>query len=203
LKKAVSEQQDKKRHLPTGDEPPKGYETLAFDKVEDDKPRVSFVLYSQLARSERAEIDELRTRAFAAVQEYLGLSNEPLTIEREVRIIDEVDDSNKMFALVFLNKRLVGYSLVVIGWPESCKWLIQHMIIDPAMRGRGIGTAIVRSIEQYAQESEVATNAIFAIPVQESGRKFWQDNGYTVEAQRFMVKGASVDHELIMYCKAL
>lgn len=199
----MSEEKPVKTHLPTGEEPPKGYETLAFDKVDETEPQVRFVMFSQMARSEHAEINNLRTKALQSVQNYLGLSNEPLSIENEVSIIADVDDSNKMFALVYLDKKLVGYSLVVIGWPERGKWLIQHMIIDPDMRNKGIGTAIVKGIERFAQESEVAADAIFAIPVQESGKIFWQDNGYTVEAARFLVKVADVDHEIIVYHKAL
>lgn len=199
----MSENKPVKTQLPTGEEPPKGYETLEFNKVEDSNLRVDFVMLSHLARSEQAEIDALRNKALAPVQDYIGLSNEPLPLEREVGIIQDVDDSNKMFALVYKEKKLVGYSLVVIGWPEKCKWLIQHMIIDPDMRNQGIGTAIVRGIENYAQESEVAADAIFAVPIQESGKVFWQNNGYTVEAARFLIKISDADHEIIVYHKAL
>lgn len=198
-----AEQQPAKKILPTGEEPPKGYETLSFEAVDTSAPQVDFVMFKHLARSERAEIDALRKKALEFVEHYLGLSNQPLSIEREVNIIKEVDDSNKMFALVRMDKNLVGYSLVVVGWPEPCKWLIQHMIIDPEMRGKGVGTAIVKGIEQYALENEVAADAIFAIPIQESGIKFWQDMGYTVEASRFLVKVADVDHEMVVYHKAL
>lgn len=199
----MEEQQSKKTHLPTGEEPPKGYETLAFPKVEAGKPDVSFVMFNHLAKSEMAEINDLREKSFKEVQTYIGLSREPLTIEQEVRIIPTVDDSNKMFALVKLNKKLVGYSLVALGCPEPCQWLIQHMIIDPDLKGQGIGTAIIDGIEQYAQESEIAPDSIFAVPIQESGKKFWQDRGYTVEANRYQIKGADVDHELVLYHKAL
>ncbi len=191
------------RKLPTGEEPPKGYETLVVEETEGGENRVDFVMFSHLARSEHAEIEALRSRALEAVQQYTGLSNAPLTIEQEVRIIDTVDDTNKMLALAFLNNRLAGYSLVVVGWPEPCKWLIQHMIIDPEQRNRGVGTSIVKSIERYAQESEVAADCIFAIPVQESGKEFWQQNGYTVEAVRFLITDAHIDHEVIVYHKDL
>ena len=199
----MSDNQPEKKLLPTGEEPPKGYESLVQSQEENEGFKVNFVMYNHLARSERAEISALRERALESVINYIGLTNEPLSIEEEVRIIEEVDESNKMFSLVYFDKQLVGYSLVVIGLPEPGKWLIQHMIIDPDMRGKGVGTAIVRSIERYAQESEVAADAIFAVPIQESGKSFWQDNGYTVEAARFLVTAADVDHELIVYHKQL
>lgn len=199
----MSKEQTTKIQLPTGEEPPKGYETLSFFKEEEGGLKVEFVMYSHLARSERAEIEALRTKAFESVRNYIGLSDEPLTIEREVDLISSVENHKKMFALSFFEKRLVGYSLVVCGWPEPCKWLIQHMIIDPDMRNKGVGTTIVKNVERYAGESEVAADAIFAIPVQESGMTFWQDNGYTVEAARFHIKQAEVDREVVIYHKPL
>ncbi len=202
----MDEKQVTKKHLPTGEEPPKGYETLEFEKVGPaaGETVITFVMYSQLARSERAVIEALRNKSLENVRQYTGLTNEPLSIEREVGIVQAVEDFSKMFALAYCDNQLVGYALVVIGWPKSCQWLIQHMIIDPDQRGRGIGTAIIKGIEQYAQESEVAADSIFAVPVQESGRKFWQDIGYTVEAARFLVPVAGeVDHEIIVYHKAL
>jgi len=198
----MDEKQVTKKHLPTGNEPPKGYETLVVEP-QDGGFKASFVMYNHLARSEQLEIEALRNKALGLVQDYLGLTNKPLTLEQEAYIIKDVSDDNKMFALVYDNKCLVGYALVVVGWPEPCKWLIQHMIIDPDMRHKGIGSALVQSVEQYALESEVAADSIFAIPIQASGRHFWQENGYTVEAARFLVHVANVDHELIVYHKAL
>jgi len=198
----MDEKQTVKKQLPTGDEPRKGYETLATGP-EEGGFRVSFVMYKHLARTEQVEIEALRNKALGLVQNYRGLTNEPLSLEKEASIIKDVVDENKMFALVHDNKSLVGYSLVVVGWPEPSKWLIQHMIIDPDMRHKGIGSAIVQSIEQYALESDIAADSIFAVPVQESGRHFWQENGYTVEAARFLINVAEVDHELIVYRKEL
>jgi len=200
----MDEKQTAKKHLPTGDEPRKGYETLDED-LEDDGFKVSFVLYRHLAHSELAEIEALRHKALEKIhiQNYLGLTNEPLSLEKETDIIKDVADDNKMFALAYANKKLVGYSLVIVSWPEPCKWLIQHMFVDPDLLQQGIGSAILQSIEQYAQDSEVAADAIFAVPVQESSKKFWQESGYTVEAARFLVTYADDDHELIVYHKAL
>ena len=198
----MNEQQAPKKHLPTGDEPRKGYETLA-EKPENSGLKVSFVMYTHLASTERAEIEALRGKALNLVHDYVGLTDEPLSLEKEASIIKDVADDNKMFALAYDNKKLVGYSLVVVGWPEPCKWLIQHMIIDPDMRQQGVGSTIVQSIEHHALESEVAADAIFAVPVQESGRQFWQARGYTVEASRFLIKAANTHHERVVYRKAL
>ncbi len=69
-----------KKQLPTGEEPPKGYETLVKNQ-EDSGFKVNFVMYSHLARSERAEIEALRNKSLDQVTDYLGLSSEPLSFE--------------------------------------------------------------------------------------------------------------------------
>ena len=77
------------------------------------------------------------------------------------------------------------------------------MIIDPQCRNIGIGTAILKNIEQYALESEVDASSILAIPIQQSGKEFWKNHGYTAEAFRQHVKVANVDHEISVYRKEL
>ena len=108
-----------------------------------------------------------------------------------------------MLARAYFGKRLAGYALVVLGWPQSSHWLIQHMIIDPERRNIGIGTAILQNIEQYALESEIDASGILAVPIQQSGEVFWKNHGYTAEAFRQQIKVADVDHEIIVYCNEL
>jgi GNAT superfamily N-acetyltransferase len=189
--------------LPTGEEPPKGYETLVNLGTIDDSLRVNQVLVSQLARAEKTEIENMRKRALENVQGFLGLSNAPLTMEDETSIIPDREASDKMVIRAYIGKILVGYALVIIGWPEKCQWLIQHMLINPDFRSKGIGSAILENIEHLAAEAEVDTTSIFAIPIQESGAAFWGNHGYTVESSRHLVRVADVDHELIVYHKEL
>ncbi|MDR2672759.1 MAG: GNAT family N-acetyltransferase [Coriobacteriales bacterium] len=192
-----------KKSMPTGEEPPKGYETLVSTRASEDAIRIDLVAYTHLARGEKTEIEALRTKALSKVNFYTGLSNTPLTFENEANIIPDRHDSDKMLARAYADKCLVGYALIIMGWPERSYWLIQHMIIDPSKRNLGIGTAIIQSIEQYALDSEVDTSSILAIPVQQSGREFWSRHGYTAEAFRQLIKIADVDHEIVVYHKEL
>ena len=198
----MSSRRPTKKQLPTGEEPRRGFETLV--KKDKNEPfKVGFVMLSHLSSTEKAEIEMLREKSLGLVRNYTGLSNEPLSLEKETRVIAGVDEADQMFALAYLNKMLAGYALITTGWPAVGEWVIQHMIIDPDLRHRGIGSAIVKSIEQHALESSVAADAIRAIPVQESGRSFWQDIGYTVEAGVFPLTVDDVDHEVVVYKKIL
>jgi GNAT superfamily N-acetyltransferase len=191
------------RSLPTGEEPPKGYETLVKLNAIADSLQVDFVLLSALARTERAEVEHLRAKSLEYVKTFVGLTNEPVTFERETSLIPGKEATDKMLVRTYLGKQLVGYALVIIGWPEKCQWLIQHMIIDPEQRDKGIGSVIVENIERFAVESDVDASSIFAIPIQKSGVDFWANHGYTVESSRQLVTVADVDHEVIVYHKAL
>jgi GNAT superfamily N-acetyltransferase len=189
--------------LPTGEEPPRGYETVVHLDTVDDSIHVHGSLLSQLSRGELREIERLREKSFGRVREYLGLSDEPLAFAEEKDIIPNISTSDKMIFCARLNHQLVGYGFVVIGWPEPASWLIQHMIIDPDLRMKGIGSELVEKIELYALDSDIEATSIFAIPIQKSGIEFWHEHGYTKASEAHLVHFRSLDHELIIYSKEI
>ncbi|MDR3136564.1 MAG: GNAT family N-acetyltransferase [Coriobacteriales bacterium] len=191
-----------KKPLPTGEEPPRGYETLVRLQTAETL-KVNLVTYTQLARTEKTAIENLRSRALSNIGAYIGLSNAPMTFEQEVQLIDGRANSDKMLARGYFGNMLAGYALIVLGWPEPSYWLIQHMIIDPTRRNLGIGTAILDNIERYALESEVDASSILAVPIQHSGKDFWKSHGFTAEAFRQHIKVANIDHEIVVYRKEL
>jgi GNAT superfamily N-acetyltransferase len=150
---------------------------------------------------ELAEIEQLRARALAAARNLVGFTNEPVSFEREVSIIPDRSASDKLLFRAYRGNSLLGYALVITGWPEAGDWVIQHMNIDPEHRGEGIGSNIVRKVEKFAASSEVEATRLFAIPVQKSGTGFWADMGYTSETGRHLISIDGLDHEVITYCK--
>jgi ribosomal protein S18 acetylase RimI-like enzyme len=169
----------------------------------DDTLRVDTVLLSQLARVELSEIEALRSRALASIESLIGMTNKPLSFEREMNVIPDKATSDKLLFRAYRGTVLVGYALVVIGWPSVGEWVIQHMIIDPDFRLLGIGSSIVRAIEEFADASEVEATSIFAIPLQESGTSFWNNMGYVDETSRHPITIGGLDHELVVYRKKL
>jgi ribosomal protein S18 acetylase RimI-like enzyme len=192
-----------KKPLPTGEEPPRGYESILNKKKPVEDIRVDCAFISQLARIELAEIEAMRKRAFAGISSLVGLTNEVISFEREISILPGKEASDKLLFRAYQGKTLVGYALVVIGWPDKGDWVIQHLIIDPGFRLRGIGSNIVKKAEKFALNSEVEAARIFAIPLEERGARFWQDMGYVIESGRPPIKIANLDHELLIYRKEL
>jgi GNAT superfamily N-acetyltransferase len=191
----------KRKPLPTGEEPPKGYESVMHLATIDDSIRVHGLILSQISRSERYEVDALRAKAFAKVREYIGLASDPPDFESEKGVIAERSDSDKLLFRAHLNKQLVGYAFVVTGWPHQTSWLIQHIVIDPDFRLKGIGSALLEKIEDYAASSEIDAKSIYAIPIQKSGIDFWRDHGYTKASQEHFLQHSLLDRELIIYSK--
>jgi GNAT superfamily N-acetyltransferase len=189
--------------LPTGEEPPKGYESFARKNTQDDALRVDCAFISQLAKIEFAEIEEMRTKAFSLVNALVGLTNEIIPFVRETSVLPGKADSDKLLFRSYRGNVLVGYALVVIGWPEKSSWVIQHLVINPDFRLQGIGSSIVKKVEKYAQDSEVEATSIFAVPLEERGTEFWQNLGYVEETGRHSIKISGLDHQLIIYRKEL
>jgi GNAT superfamily N-acetyltransferase len=164
---------------------------------------VNCAFISQLARIERAEIEAMRKRAFSDIESLAGLTNEIISFEQEISILPGKEASDKLLFRAYQDKTLIGYALVVIGWPSKGAWVIQHLVIDPEFRLKGVGSAIVQKVEDFALRSEVGATGVFAIPLEKRGFKFWQDLGYIAETGRSPAKIASLDHELVVYRKEL
>lgn len=190
-----------KKPLPTGNEPRKGYESLVNLGVIPEGLTVDSVALSSLARIELTEIEKLRSRALAPITTSSGLADDAISFEVETNIIPDKDVSDKLLFRAYEKNELVGYALVVIGWPDKGAWVIQHMIIDPERKGQGIGSGIVAAIEDFAIASEVESSSIYAIPIQKSGAGFWENKGYVDETQRHYLTVAGLDHELVVYRK--
>jgi GNAT superfamily N-acetyltransferase len=189
--------------LPTGEEPPRGYESILSKKPQVAGLRVDCAFISQLAKIERAEIEAMRKRAFSGVGSLVGLTDEVTSFEQEINILPGKEASSKLLFRAYQDKTLTGYALVVIGWPDKSGWVIQHLIIDPEFRLKGVGSTIVRKVEEFALRSEVEATGLFAIPLEERGVRFWQDLGYSAENERSPVKVAGLDRSPIIFRKDL
>lgn len=158
---------------------------------------------SQLAAIELSEINAMRQLAFSNVTNLTGLTNTFVSFEREVNLLPGKEASDKLLFRAYKGHVLIGYALVVIGWPQPGEWVIQHLVINPNYRLQGVGSSIIEKIEAFALRSEVASDRIFAIPLEERGTIFWQSLGYKVESSRQLIKIEELDHELIVYRKEL
>lgn len=73
---------------------------------------------------------------------------------------------------------LRGAIIAVQDYPEATTWWLSLMVIDPADRGRGLGSAFYRAFERWLAGQGVTMVALCAIAPNHSGRRFWQRMGF-------------------------
>lgn len=188
--------------LPTGEEPPKGYESIVLAPQTNDL-RVDCAFISQLATIEVAEIEEMRTAAFSLVNALIGLTDEIVPFSREIDMLPGKKGSDKILFRAYYGNVLLGYALVVIGWPAKSDWTIQHLVINPSYRLQGIGSVVVDKAEKYARAASATAPNLFAIPLEEKGVAFWKARGYVEETEYLAEIAADLNHKLVLYRKSL
>ncbi|MDR0888895.1 MAG: GNAT family N-acetyltransferase [Coriobacteriales bacterium] len=188
--------------LPTGEEPPKGFETL-IETRSGEGLRIDCVLVSQLSHLELREVKDLRNKALARIMDAAGVMNEHIDFEDEVGLVPDKDVYDKLLFRAYYAGALVGGALVFMGYPQNGQWSIMHIIIDPDCEFGGIRSGLVDVIEQYARDSKAASTSIFAIPLVRKGMGFWEEMGYVEKTSEEPIRIAGLDHELVVYNKEL
>ncbi len=73
---------------------------------------------------------------------------------------------------------LAGVAEVVRDWPRPGTWVVGLLLLDPAARGSGAGTAIVGEIDARAARSGADRLRIAVILANTRGMRFWQRLGF-------------------------
>ncbi len=171
--------------LPTGEEPPSGYELLYDEMRSDNSPKVNRVSASQLSVAETSQLERLRKKAFEPVRDKAQNRDFEFTLDRELNLWPKDKAlTDKLIFCEYFEGQLRGYALVVRGWPNVSTWTIQHLIIDPQFRLQGVGKRIVEAIEADALTTTESTNQIVAVPITATNDGFWEYNGYVSDGSR-------------------
>jgi len=73
---------------------------------------------------------------------------------------------------------LAGIVEVLQGWPRPGTWNIGLLLLDPAARGRGAGSRIMRAVDAWAGRAGADTLRIAVIPANIGGMAFWRRQGF-------------------------
>ena len=73
---------------------------------------------------------------------------------------------------------LVGVADVVRGWPRPGTWLIGLLLLDPAARRRGLGSAVVADIDARAARAGADRLRVGVVPCNEPALAFWRGLGF-------------------------
>lgn len=168
--------------MPTGEEPPKGFEGYFDSKKVRAAQRdlyITCVTLAQLTPAEIAELDELRTRALDNYVATTGNEVCRTSIEEELALTPKgTASADKLVFRAYQKDVLVAYAHVLCGWPKPNEWTVEQLLLDPTHRLKGIGTKVITAIENLARTAEVRAASILSLPSRPGAQTFWSHLGY-------------------------
>jgi len=193
--------------MPTGEEAPAGFEKLYAARAavpDQGEITINCVTVSQLAESEKAEIQNLRNRASDYFLEVAGTTTAQETFEDWLSFAPQgLSRSDQLIVRAYSGRYLTGYAHIICGLFDHDEWAILTVAVDPSFRLQGIGTKMIVKTEAYARRSSVRAINFAAVPTREGEESFWGSAGYTTEISRFEWTIGKVPREVIVYRKVL
>ena len=160
--------------------------------------RVTRTEVVHLSEADLAEIHDLRTRAADFFDE---VGDPPPTRESFQADLDDLPEghtrADETIYRAYLRGRPVGYAEVLRGFARRDQWMIGILLVDRAVRGRGIGGAVVGAVEADARAAGAGSLAIGVIASRERSVAFWRRQGFTTEVQRRPFALGDVQTEIV------
>ncbi len=108
-----------------------------------------------------------------------------------------------LFGLCQRPDTLIGVMIAVQDYPETATWWISTMVIDPAYRGRGVGTDFYQGFERWLAAQEVRGIELCAIAPNLPGQRFWQRMGFAEIRQTSPRPYGQKTHPVYVYRRQL
>jgi GNAT superfamily N-acetyltransferase len=104
---------------------------------------------------------------------------------------------------LFHQQKLIGILDSFKGYPKEEDWFIGLFLINPAFRRQGIGKHWLAAYQAFARENQVKAVKLGVVEQNEDGRKFWDENGFSVEAIRPSMRFGVKDCVVLLMSKRL
>ena len=75
---------------------------------------------------------------------------------------------------------LVGLVDIARDHPAPGTWYLGLLLLDPAVRGQGVGAAVMRGVREQAAHSGAASLMLSVVAENKRARKFWTSQGFAV-----------------------
>jgi GNAT superfamily N-acetyltransferase len=131
---------------------------------------------TRLTDADQPAIDDLYARCadFLAVDPNAG---PPVRLLRGLPA-DAVEERQHVFGF-WEDATLMGTLEVLCGYVEVKDWWIGLLMLDPRLRGAGLGHRAVDAVMAWARTSGVAQRLWIAVaPANEHGLRFWKREGF-------------------------
>lgn len=102
------------------------------------------------------------------------------------------DDDNTRFLCAYIDGEIVGCATLQLDPREGCKYRIRGMAVDSEFRNRGIGTDIVKKLQNEVKKEDTGIwcNArIKAVPM-------YERCGFKIVSEIFEIEGIGPHHDM-------
>lgn len=99
--------------------------------------------------------------------------------------------------------RLVAVIESVTGFPDDTTWFLGLLLIDPALRGSGLGAAILGWFERTAADAGYGAVRLAVIRPNVAGRRFWERHGFEWFATREQRPFGRLHHDVDVLVRRL
>lgn len=174
--------------MPTGEEPPKGYEDYVRYEAEESRNKglvVDHALSSQLASVERDELKDFFDRHSDDVRIYSAALSAGKGTEFTFGPVKQLTAfgltlTDMMVIRAYENGVLAGYAYVVYGWSDADNWLVDFMVVDPARLTEStpdqVAELIIKRATEYLAHAGRPARLFAVSPKAAAG--FWQAQGF-------------------------
>lgn len=151
-----------------------------------------------LSDADLAEIHDLRT---CALDFFAEVGDPPPTLESFQEDLDDLPDGftrqDEVIYRAYLGGRVAGYAEVLRGFAHVKQWIIGIALVDTALRGHGVGKALVAAIAEDARAAGATSLAAGVIATRERSLAFWAREGFTTEVRRRPIVIGGEDTEVV------
>ncbi|MBI4502507.1 MAG: N-acetyltransferase [Gemmatimonadetes bacterium] len=91
-------------------------------------------------------------------------------------------NDKRVIGLYDVPGELVGVLDAITDWPEQGVWTMGMLLLDPAFRGRGVGSALLQAYEEWARSEGAMAFRTAVVAHHEPGLTFLERAGYEPES---------------------
>ncbi len=90
--------------------------------------------------------------------------------------------NDKRVVGIYEGNTLVGVLDAITDWPADGTWTVGMLLLDPAHRSAGLGSAVLSAFESYAASDGAKTLRTALVEHHERGRVFLERAGYVADS---------------------
>lgn len=119
----------------------------------------------------------------ACADYHVIVEGEPAGPEKARELLAELPPGKTLedkffFGLFTPRPRLCGALDLLRNYREPGEWYLGLLLLEPGVRGRGLGERVLRAAEDWARAQGAKRIKLACAEQNESGRRFWERQGY-------------------------